>query len=94
MKSYYRLLKESRVIWLIILSTIANIIFYVVDTYTVKEAIDNLSKDKTVIAIAHRLTTLENSDYLVGIENHKIVEQGTKKELSKEGTLYYKLTHQ
>lgn len=60
----------------------------------IKEAIENLSKDKTVIAIAHRLTTIENSDYLVGIKNHRIVESGTKEELNKTGTLYYALLHQ
>lgn len=57
----------------------------------IKESIDLLSKDKTVISIAHRFTTIENSDLLVGIENHTIVEMGTKESLNKEGTLFSKL---
>ena len=58
----------------------------------VQDAIDNLQGGKTVISIAHRLTTLDNCDYLVGIKNHTIYESGTKKELEKDkNSLYYKL---
>ena len=58
----------------------------------VQDAIDNLQGGKTVISIAHRLTTLDNCDYLVGIKNHTIYESGTRENLEKDkNSLYYKL---
>ena len=48
---------------------------------TWEEAIDRLGEDKTVIAIAHRLTTIKNCDKLVGISNHTVYESGTVQEL-------------
>lgn len=59
----------------------------------VKEAIEKLSEDKTVISIAHRFKTIEDSDFLIGIEDHTIKEIGKREELDKEGTLFYKLYH-
>ena len=60
----------------------------------VQEAIDNFQDNKTVISIAHRLSTLDNCDYLIGIKNHIIYEQGTKKELeNNKDSLYYKLSN-
>lgn len=58
---------------------------------SIKEAIDKLSDGKTVISIAHRFSTIMNSDILVGMRNHKICEIGTKDSLNKEGTLFYEL---
>lgn len=57
----------------------------------IKESIELLAKDKTVISIAHRFTTIEDADLLVGIKNHTIYEKGTKEQLNKEGTLFYEL---
>ena len=58
----------------------------------VQQAIDNLMKDRTVLVIAHRLTTVQNADTIVVINEGEIVEQGTHGELlEKEGayaTLY------
>lgn len=59
----------------------------------IKDSIEKLSKDKTVISIAHRFTTIEDADILVGIKNHTIYEMGTREELDKEGTLFYTLNH-
>ena len=64
-----------------------------ISEFLIKEAIDRLSKDKTVINIAHRFTTIEDSDILIGIEDHTVKEIGTKESLNKEGTLFYKLYH-
>jgi ATP-binding cassette subfamily B protein len=58
----------------------------------IKSAINRLSDGKTVIAIAHRFTTIENSDILIGIKNHTIYETGTKTSLqAKEDSLFNKL---
>lgn len=57
----------------------------------IKDAIDKLSKDKTVISIAHRFTTIENSDMLVGIKNHTIYECGSAEEIKKNGELWNSL---
>jgi len=60
----------------------------------IKESIDHLAEGKTVIAIAHRLSTLDGYDRLIGIDHHTIAESGTKKELNKPGTIFYELAHQ
>jgi ATP-binding cassette subfamily B protein len=46
----------------------------------VQDAIDEL-KDKTVITIAHRLTTIENCDQIYVLDKNTIAEHGTHKEL-------------
>ena len=52
----------------------------------VQKAIDNLMKDRTVMVIAHRLSTVRNADKIVVLNNGKIVEKGTHEELlQKEG---------
>ena len=43
----------------------------------VQQAINNLMKDRTVLVIAHRLSTVQNADKIVVINEGKIVEQGT-----------------
>ncbi len=51
------------------------------------DAINELTKDKTIIMIAHRLKTVENADQILVIENGKISECGKHSELiNKEGT--------
>ncbi len=47
----------------------------------IQENLASLMQDKTVIAIAHRLSTIAALDRLVVIDNGKIIEQGTHKEL-------------
>ena len=49
----------------------------------IQKALNNLMKDKTVIAIAHRLSTLNNMDRIIVLDKGKIVEDGTKIELLK-----------
>lgn len=52
----------------------------------VQQAIDNLMKDRTVLVIAHRLSTVRNADVIAVINNGCIVERGShKKLLAKEG---------
>ena len=50
-----------------------------------------LSKDKTTLMIAHRLSTVVNADRILVMENGKIVESGTHNELLTLGSVYKKL---
>lgn len=65
------------------------------DSITEKEiqkALENLMKNKTVIAIAHRLSTLNIMDRIVVLDKGKIVEDGTKEELlNKQDGLFKKM---
>ncbi|MCH3964484.1 MAG: ABC transporter ATP-binding protein/permease [Clostridium sp.] len=54
----------------------------------IQHSIDNLTKNKTLIIIAHRLATIVNSDNIVVLENGNIVSQGTHGELLKKSELY------
>ena len=45
-------------------------------------------KNKTVIMIAHRLTSIKNVDEILVLKEGKIIERGTDKELLKENSLY------
>ena len=58
----------------------------------VQNAMNNVLEGRTAIVIAHRLSTIVNADMIVVLDNGKIVEQGTHKELfANEGGLYHKL---
>lgn len=52
------------------------------------EAIDALTKEKTIIMIAHRLKTVRNADQIVVVENGKIAQLGTHTQLMQEGGIY------
>ena len=47
----------------------------------VQKALDNLTKNKTVFVIAHRLSTVENADMIVVLNQGEIVEKGTHRDL-------------
>lgn len=52
----------------------------------VQEALDNLMKNRTVIVIAHRLSTVQNADNIVVVNDGQIVESGTHEDLlAKDG---------
>ncbi|HDG5866123.1 TPA: SAV1866 family putative multidrug efflux ABC transporter [Staphylococcus aureus] len=52
----------------------------------IQEALDVLSKDRTTLVVAHRLSTITHADKIVVIENGHIVETGTHRELiAKQG---------
>ena len=57
----------------------------------IKEALENLSKNKTAIIIAHRLSTVMNADLIAVINNGTVAEQGTHKELMSRNGLYAQL---
>ena len=57
-----------------------------IDTYSeeiIQKATEKITKGKTSIIIAHRLTTIKNANRIVMMENGRIVEEGTHKELIK-----------
>ena len=53
-----------------------------------KEAIESLTKNKTVIMIAHRLKTIRNADQILVIKDGEIAERGNHEELIKNNGLY------
>lgn len=52
------------------------------------EAIDVLTKEKTIIMIAHRLKTVRNADQIVVVDSGKIAQLGTHTQLMQEGGIY------
>lgn len=54
----------------------------------VQEALDNLMKNRTVIVIAHRLSTVQNADKIVVVNDGQIVEEGKHGELLKKNGAY------
>jgi len=57
----------------------------------VQQAIEQLMIDRTVLVIAHRLSTVKNADKIVVLENGKIIERGSHKELLNMNGKYFKL---
>lgn len=56
--------------------------------HELQKAFSHLMKDKTVIMIAHRLTTIRNVDEILVLENGKIIERGSDQVLMKGHTRY------
>ncbi|EKQ1116274.1 ATP-binding cassette domain-containing protein, partial [Morganella morganii] len=54
----------------------------------IQQALSLLSKDKTIIMIAHRLNSIKNADNIIVMENGKIAEQGKHAELLAKNGLY------
>lgn len=64
------------------------------DTQTerqIQAALNGITKGRTTIIIAHRLSTLREADKLIVIEKGAVVESGTAEELLREKGVYYKL---
>jgi len=57
----------------------------------VQKSMDVLMQNRTVLVIAHRLSTVKNSDAILYLENGKIVERGSNDELLKLKGKYYAL---
>jgi ATP-binding cassette subfamily B protein len=56
-----------------------------------REAIDAVAKNRTMIVIAHRLSTVIDSDQIIVMQDGKIVGSGTHKQLLKSTPLYKEL---
>lgn len=52
------------------------------------EAIDELTREKTVIMIAHRLKTVRNADQILVVDKGRIVQRGTHAELAQQDGIY------
>jgi len=57
----------------------------------VQEAIARLSENRTTFVIAHRLSTVQNADRILVLDQGKIVQEGTHKALVRTKGLYRKL---
>lgn len=65
-----------------------------IDTKTeeiIQKSFNKLMRSKTIITIAHRLSTIKNVDKILFLENGKIIESGSHKELIKQKGKYYQL---
>ena len=65
-----------------------------IDTRTeaiVQRGMDSLMKGRTVFVIAHRLSTVKNSDVIMVLENGRIIERGSHDKLIEEKGKYYQL---
>lgn len=65
-----------------------------IDTRTeslIEKGMDSLMKDRTVFVIAHRLSTVRNSDAIMVLEHGEIIERGNHDELIKQQGKYYQL---
>ena len=51
-------------------------------------AVDALTKEKTIIMIAHRLKTVRHADQIVVVDKGRIVQQGTHEQLMKQEGIY------
>ncbi|ELC8443577.1 ABC transporter ATP-binding protein [Clostridium perfringens] len=59
-----------------------------VTEYEIQKALEELSKDRTTLVVAHRLSTVKNSDEIIVLTDKGIEERGTHEELIKLGGVY------
>ena len=65
-----------------------------IDTMTeirIQKAFEKMMKGRTSFVVAHRLSTIQNADVILVMENGHILEQGTHEELLKKNGAYAKL---
>ncbi len=66
------------------------------DTYSerlIQQAIENITNDTTVVAVAHRLSTIVNANYIYFLKNGCIEEEGTYAELMKKSGKFTKMVN-
>ena len=56
--------------------------------YEIQKAIEVLTKEKTVISIAHKLNTIERADKIIVLDQGRVVQEGTHQELIEQDGLY------
>ena len=65
-----------------------------IDTRTekmVQDSMDKLMQGRTTFVIAHRLSTVKNSDCIIVLEHGRIIERGTHDQLIEQKGRYYQL---
>ncbi|KAL5006626.1 hypothetical protein ScPMuIL_015432 [Solemya velum] len=60
----------------------------------VQKALEKASRGRTTIVVAHRLSTIQNADIILGIQDGQVVEEGTHEELLEASGLYAALVKQ
>lgn len=60
----------------------------------IMEHLEQISRNRTMLIIAHRLSTVRNSDLIIVMDKGRIVEQGTHEELVASGGYYYQMVQQ
>jgi ATP-binding cassette subfamily B protein len=78
---------------LIILDEATSAVDSITEQY-IQKAIANIFSKKTVIAVAHRLSTIKNSDMILVLEDGQIIERGKHEQLLEYGGKYARLLHQ
>ena len=58
---------------------------------TILDNLNNFYKGKTVVIVAHRLSTVQNADNIVVMDKGRVIEEGTHKELTNKKGAYYTL---
>jgi len=64
------------------------------DANNERQILDNLNRfyeGKTVVIVAHRLSTVQNADNIIVLEKGKVIEEGTHSELTAKRGAYYEL---
>ena len=57
----------------------------------IQKALEELSRDRTTIVVAHRLSTVQNADEIVVLTDEGIAERGTHCQLLEKGGIYANL---
>jgi ATP-binding cassette subfamily B protein len=57
----------------------------------IQEAIEKLTKGRTCLIVAHRLSTIQNADKIVVLHHGRVAETGTHDALMKQEGIYYRL---